>query len=96
MALNSSPVSRNLHLKVTILFLELEDLLAIMLAVFAALAFTRIGKAMRASADNPELAALKGIRPQRVAMIREYVGRIYEQVRERPRYVVQATLEKKE
>ncbi|HEU5093829.1 MAG TPA: branched-chain amino acid ABC transporter permease, partial [Reyranella sp.] len=35
--------------------------LAIMLAVFAALAFTRIGKAMRASADNPELAALKGI-----------------------------------
>ena len=38
--------------------------LAIMLAVFAALAFTRIGKAMRASADNPELAALKGIRPQ--------------------------------
>ena len=33
MALNSSPVSRNLHLKVTILFLELEDLLAIMLAV---------------------------------------------------------------
>lgn len=33
MALNSSPVSRNLHLKVTLLFLELEDLLAIMLAV---------------------------------------------------------------
>jgi branched-subunit amino acid ABC-type transport system permease component len=48
--------------------------LAIMLAVFAALAFTRIGKAMRASADNPELAALKGIRPQRVAMIASFVG----------------------
>jgi len=48
--------------------------LVIMLAVFAALAFTRIGKAMRASADNPELAALKGIRPQRVAMMASFVG----------------------
>jgi hypothetical protein len=33
MALNASPVSRNLHLKVTFLNLELEDLLAIMFAV---------------------------------------------------------------
>ena len=48
--------------------------LAIMLSVFAALAFTRIGKAMRASADNPELAALKGIRPQRIAMMASFVG----------------------
>jgi branched-chain amino acid transport system permease protein len=48
--------------------------LAIMLAVFAALAFTRIGKAMRASAENPELAALKGIRPQRVAALASFVG----------------------
>jgi branched-chain amino acid transport system permease protein len=48
--------------------------LAIMLVVFAALAFTRIGKAMRASADNPELAALKGIRPQRVATLASFVG----------------------
>ncbi len=48
--------------------------LAVMLGVFAALAFTRIGKAMRASADNPELAALKGIRPRRVAMIASFVG----------------------
>src|SRR6185503_19322265 len=48
--------------------------LAIMLSVFAALAFTRIGKAMRASADNPELAALKGIRPQRVAALASFVG----------------------
>lgn len=47
---------------------------AIMLAVFAVLAFTRIGKAMRASADNPELAALKGIRPERVAMMASFVG----------------------
>jgi branched-subunit amino acid ABC-type transport system permease component len=48
--------------------------LAIMLLVFAALAFTRIGKAMRASADNPELASLKGIRPERVAMAASFVG----------------------
>ena len=48
--------------------------LAIMVAVFAALAFTRVGKAMRASADNPELAALRGIRPERVAMMASFVG----------------------
>ncbi len=48
--------------------------LAIMLLVFAALTFTRIGKAMRASADNPELAALKGIRPERVAALASFVG----------------------
>jgi branched-subunit amino acid ABC-type transport system permease component len=48
--------------------------LVIMLAVFSALAFTRIGKAMRASADNPELAALKGIRPTRVAAMASFVG----------------------
>jgi branched-subunit amino acid ABC-type transport system permease component len=48
--------------------------LAIMVLVFAALTFTRIGKAMRASADNPELAALKGIRPERVAMMASFVG----------------------
>ena len=29
---------------------------------------------MRASADNPELAALKGIRPERVAMMASFVG----------------------
>lgn len=56
---------------------QLETLaiaLAVMAAVFALLAFTRIGKAMRASADNPELAALKGIRPERVAMMASAVG----------------------
>ena len=31
-----------------------------------------------------------------IGLLGEYVGRIYEQVRERPRYVIQATLEKKE
>jgi branched-subunit amino acid ABC-type transport system permease component len=72
------PIARDLHVG-AIRFgpQQLETLaiaLAIMLAVFAALAFTRIGKAMRASADNPELAALKGIRPQRVAMLASFVG----------------------
>ena len=56
---------------------QLETLalaLAIMVVVFAALTFSRVGKAMRASADNPELAALKGIRPERVAMLASFVG----------------------
>ncbi|MBN9538228.1 MAG: branched-chain amino acid ABC transporter permease [Alphaproteobacteria bacterium] len=56
---------------------QLETLalaLGIMVVVFAALTFSRVGKAMRASADNPELAALKGIRPERVAMLASFVG----------------------
>lgn len=56
---------------------QLETLalaLGVMVAVFAALTFSRVGKAMRASADNPELAALKGIRPERVAMLASFVG----------------------
>jgi len=31
-----------------------------------------------------------------IGLLGEYIGRIYEQVRERPRYVIQAILEKKE
>ena len=56
---------------------QLETLalaLGIMVVVFAALTFSRVVKAMRASADNPELAALKGIRPERVAMLASFVG----------------------
>ncbi len=72
------PIARDMHLgDIRVSPQQLETMgiaLALMLAVFAALAFTRIGKAMRASADNPELAALKGIRPQRVAMIASFVG----------------------
>lgn len=48
--------------------------LAIMAAVFAALKFTRIGKAMRAVADNPALAELKGVDPVRVGRITVFVG----------------------
>ncbi|MEM9011332.1 MAG: branched-chain amino acid ABC transporter permease [Pseudomonadota bacterium] len=47
---------------------------AIMAAVFAALRFTRIGKAMRAVADNPALAELKGIDPVLVGRITAFVG----------------------
>ncbi|MBN9490293.1 MAG: branched-chain amino acid ABC transporter permease [Alphaproteobacteria bacterium] len=72
------PIARDMHIgDIRVSPQQLETMgiaLAIMLAVFAALAFTRIGKAMRASADNPELAALKGIRPQRVTMIASFVG----------------------
>ncbi len=72
------PIARDLHFgDIRINPQQTETMgvaLAIMLVVFAALAFTRIGKAMRASADNPELAALKGIRPERVAMMASFVG----------------------
>ncbi|MEM6634329.1 MAG: branched-chain amino acid ABC transporter permease [Pseudomonadota bacterium] len=43
--------------------------LIIMAVVFSALKFTRIGKAMRAVADNPTLAELKGIDPVRVGRL---------------------------
>ncbi len=72
------PIARDIHfgeLRVSPQQLETMGIaLAIMVLVFAALAFTRIGKAMRASADNPDLAALKGIRPQQVAMMASFVG----------------------
>lgn len=48
--------------------------LAAMAVLFAFLAFTRTGKMMRAVADNPTLAALKGINAQTVARIANFVG----------------------
>jgi branched-chain amino acid transport system permease protein/neutral amino acid transport system permease protein len=51
---------------------QLEDLLisaVAVLALFGFLRFTRIGKAMRAVADNPTLAAIKGIDANLVAHI---------------------------
>ncbi len=72
------PIARDIRLgDIRVSPQQLETMaiaLVIMLAVFSALAFTRIGKAMRASADNPELAALKGIRPTRVAAMASFVG----------------------
>jgi branched-subunit amino acid ABC-type transport system permease component len=48
--------------------------LAIMVAIWLFLSFTRLGRAMRAVADNPELAMLKGIDPERMALLATLVG----------------------
>lgn len=48
--------------------------LAIMAAVWAFLRWTRTGRAMRAVADNRDLARLRGIDPERVAMTTVAVG----------------------
>ena len=48
--------------------------LVAMAAVFLFLAFTRTGKAMRAVADNPMLAAIKGIDADRVARLTNFVA----------------------
>lgn len=47
---------------------------AITAAVFAFLRYTRFGKAMRAVADNPDLARLKGIDPARIAIAAILLG----------------------
>jgi branched-chain amino acid transport system permease protein len=48
--------------------------LAIVVAVFAFLRFTRFGRAMRAVADNPDLARLKGIAIDRIALAALMLG----------------------
>lgn len=48
--------------------------LVAMAAVFLFLAFTRMGKAMRAVADNPMLASIKGINADTVARLVNFVG----------------------
>lgn len=48
--------------------------LAVMLAVWAFLRLSNTGRSMRAVADNPDLARLRGIRPARVAMITVAMG----------------------
>ncbi len=51
---------------------QLENLavaLAIMAVLWLALNYTRMGRAMRAIADNPDLARLKGVNPTKVAAI---------------------------
>jgi branched-chain amino acid transport system permease protein/neutral amino acid transport system permease protein len=47
---------------------------AAMVALFVFLAFTRTGKAMRAVADNPMLAAIKGINADAVSRLVNFVG----------------------
>jgi branched-chain amino acid transport system permease protein len=56
---------------------QLENLgiaILAMAAVFAFLAFTRTGKAMRAVADDPTLAGLKGIDTEQVARLTNFGG----------------------
>lgn len=56
---------------------QLEDLAistVTVIALFTFLAFTRLGKAMRAVADNPTLAAIKGIDPERIAALVNFVA----------------------
>ena len=48
--------------------------LVAMAAVFLFLAFTRLGKAMRAVADNPMLAGIKGINADTVGRLVNFVG----------------------
>jgi branched-chain amino acid transport system permease protein len=48
--------------------------LVAMAAVFLFLAFTRLGKAMRAVADNPTLAGIKGINADTVGRLVNFVG----------------------
>ena len=56
---------------------QLEDLAISAVAVgalFVFLAFTRLGKAMRAVADNPTLASIKGIDADQIARIVNFVA----------------------
>ena len=45
-----------------------------MVALFCLLAFTSVGKAMRAVADNPDLANIKGINPEQIARLTVFIG----------------------
>ena len=46
----------------------------VMAALFCLLAFTSIGKAMRAVADNPMLADIKGINPDQISRMAVFIG----------------------
>lgn len=43
-------------------------------ALFCLLSFTSIGKAMRAVADNPKLADIKGINPESISRLAVFIG----------------------
>ena len=47
---------------------------AVMVALFCLLAFTSMGKAMRAVADNPMLANIKGINPEHISRLAVFIG----------------------
>ncbi|WP_439953253.1 ABC transporter permease subunit, partial [Escherichia coli] len=48
--------------------------LVIAIALAAFFSLTRWGKAMRAVADNSDLARLKGIEPQRLSNLATFIG----------------------
>jgi branched-chain amino acid transport system permease protein len=72
------PIVRDLHLgTIRVGPQQLQNLLIAaiaMAALFAFLAFTRTGKAMRAVADNPMLASIKGINADVIGRIVNFVG----------------------
>jgi branched-subunit amino acid ABC-type transport system permease component len=56
---------------------QLQNALAALIAagmLFLLLGFTRLGRAMRAVADNPMLADIKGVDPNRIARIAVFIG----------------------
>jgi branched-chain amino acid transport system permease protein len=56
---------------------QIENLVlavVVMALVFVSLRYTRFGRAMRAVADNADLARLKGIDPDRIAMVAVALG----------------------
>ncbi|KSV75483.1 hydrophobic amino acid ABC transporter permease [Sinorhizobium sp. GW3] len=72
------PIERNMHLLgFSIGPQQLRNLvvaLAIALALAAFFSMTRWGKAMRAVADNSDLARLKGIDPSRLSSLATFIG----------------------
>src|SRR6516225_1780205 len=72
------PIARDFHIfALRIGPQQVQSLLlavAIMAAFFAFLRLTRFGKAMRAVADNPDLARLKGIDPVNIAIASIFIG----------------------
>ena len=55
-------------------FLNLGYAFGMMILLFGFFGFTRAGKAMRAVADNPDLARLKGISVEKVALLATFAG----------------------
>ena len=72
------PIARDLRLgSVRVGPQQLKNLavaVVVMAALFGFLAFTRLGKAMRAVADNPMLASIKGIDADVIARLVSFVG----------------------
>jgi branched-chain amino acid transport system permease protein len=72
------PISRDIQVAMVRIGPQQARNFLIALAVTAAMAaffsLTRIGKAMRAVADNADLARLKGISPQRLTNVATFIG----------------------